>query len=1003
MHYSLPLRASGALLSILSTLAMASSSPAGNEPRRRKATIPAKRATTGRVVFAHVVMGDWQSYTAADWQADITLAKAANIDAFALNCGHDSSDPTQLGYAYSAAEAIGGFKVFVSYASLFGSSDNIISQYIAPFAGRSGQFLYNGMPLLSTFSGEVSGTYLEGNSSINAAWTTLKSKASAQGFNIFFLPFWTGLDASSAVSTHPVVDGIGQWLSWSSAPLVGLLLPLSAFKVACAEASYQPQSLPGSVSISAAQTTIDDRNLRISIYKSDQWLIVTRYLQLLAMSHVPDLIELQTWNDYGESHYIGPVRANAGLPGGTVSSSTYVNSGTPHSAILGLISILNVYYKTGVFPIIAQTQLEPSGIDHIHREHPPPTTQLVGRTIGIDSIYVAVVVKPGSAATTVVVTIGTFTVTQAVSSGSVNLVKCQLVSGTPSFTFLNAAGVTLANQSGSEITATSVYYDYNFVAGVLPYVEAVAQASSTSSKASSSITLASSSSALPSSSKLSSSKSSASSVSSKASSTVSASSIRLSSTSKPASSASSKLSSATKPASSSSSKISSTSKSASSFSSKSSSTSKSATPSSSTTSSTTKPTSSSSQLSGTSKSASSSTQIPSSTKPNSPSSQPPSSNSSASSSSKGSSTTSRASSSLSQLSSTASPSSSSSSASQSPSASKPSSSQRSSTTKPSSSQSSTSTKPTLAPSSTSSSSTAIPVASSAPAPTPANSTRTVFAHVVAGVWQSYTADDWQAGASLSPTHFLADISLAKAANIDAFALNVGDDDSDPYQLDLAYSAAESIGGFKLFISLDMVYAGKFGSIDTIISRYIVPFAGRSGQFYYQGRPFLSTFAGENPGTWLEGNSDINSTWSTFKSKASAQGFDLFFVPFWTGLDASTAVTSHSVVDGIAQWLSWPDTNASPSTNIDVAFQADALRNGKVYCAPVIQLGNTTTSQTVTSGSINLVKAPLVVGTPTFSLLNSAGNVVASQSDQAITGSSQYYNFNYLAGVLSYSG
>lgn len=48
----------------------------------------------------------------------------------------------------------------------------------------------------------------------------------------------------------------------------------------------------------------------------------------------------------------------------------------------------------------------------------------------------------------------------------------------------------------------------------------------------------------------------------------------------------------------------------------------------------------------------------------------------------------------------------------------------------------------------------------------------------------------------------ADVKLAIATGVDAFALNVGGDMSDPTQLDLAYSASEALG-FKVFISLDM--------------------------------------------------------------------------------------------------------------------------------------------------------------------------------------------------------
>jgi glucan endo-1,3-alpha-glucosidase len=59
----------------------------------------------------------------------------------------------------------------------------------------------------------------------------------------------------------------------------------------------------------------------------------------------------------------------------------------------------------------------------------------------------------------------------------------------------------------------------------------------------------------------------------------------------------------------------------------------------------------------------------------------------------------------------------------------------------------------------------------------------------------YTYDTW-----------LADVNLAHASGIDAFALNVG---TDPWQKDRvkdAFDAARDSGtGFKMFMSFDMAY------------------------------------------------------------------------------------------------------------------------------------------------------------------------------------------------------
>ncbi|KAL8284242.1 hypothetical protein RQP46_004991 [Phenoliferia psychrophenolica] len=68
-----------------------------------------------RVTEFGIPQGDFQSYTSADWAADIALAKAAGIDAFALNVGGDSTDVAEMKIAFAAAEADGTFKLFFSF------------------------------------------------------------------------------------------------------------------------------------------------------------------------------------------------------------------------------------------------------------------------------------------------------------------------------------------------------------------------------------------------------------------------------------------------------------------------------------------------------------------------------------------------------------------------------------------------------------------------------------------------------------------------------------------------------------------------------------------------------------------------------------------------------------------------------------------------------------------------------------------------------------------------
>lgn len=43
------------------------------------------------------------------------------------------------------------------------------------------------------------------------------------------------------------------------------------------------------------------------IYRSDDWLFAERWEMLIANRNRVNFAEVVTWNDYGESHYVGPI------------------------------------------------------------------------------------------------------------------------------------------------------------------------------------------------------------------------------------------------------------------------------------------------------------------------------------------------------------------------------------------------------------------------------------------------------------------------------------------------------------------------------------------------------------------------------------------------------------------------------------------------------------------------------------------------------------------------
>lgn len=54
-------------------------------------------------MFAHVIVGNTYNYNAAMWSTDVALAYSKAIDAFTMNVGQDSWQPSQVKTAYDAA------------------------------------------------------------------------------------------------------------------------------------------------------------------------------------------------------------------------------------------------------------------------------------------------------------------------------------------------------------------------------------------------------------------------------------------------------------------------------------------------------------------------------------------------------------------------------------------------------------------------------------------------------------------------------------------------------------------------------------------------------------------------------------------------------------------------------------------------------------------------------------------------------------------------------------
>jgi hypothetical protein len=228
------------------------------------------------------------NYTLQTWEDDIALAQAAHIDAFALNTAYNQGDDPQYDLAFQAASAR-GFQLFFSfdYAGNGAWPKKSVLQILNKYASHGQHFKHNGQPFVSTFEGPGSAE----------DWVDIKSQTGC-----FFVPDWSSLGAKAAMElANGVADGLFSWAAWPWGDQ-----DMTTF----VDASYlqylngKPYMMPVSPWF---YTNLPGYNKNWLWRGDDLWN--DRWLQTLYLQ--PEWVEIISWNDYGESHYIGPIRSNA--------------------------------------------------------------------------------------------------------------------------------------------------------------------------------------------------------------------------------------------------------------------------------------------------------------------------------------------------------------------------------------------------------------------------------------------------------------------------------------------------------------------------------------------------------------------------------------------------------------------------------------------------------------------------------------------------------------------
>ncbi|EHK20485.1 glycoside hydrolase family 71 protein [Trichoderma virens Gv29-8] len=300
--------------------ALSSAAPANVAIR----SLEERASSADRLVFCHFmigIVGDRGS--SADYDDDMQRAKAAGIDAFALNIGVDGYTDQQLGYAYDSADR-NGMKVFISFDFNWWSPGNAVGvgQKIAQYANRPAQLYVDNRPFASSFAGD--------GLDVNAL-------RSAAGSNVYFVPnFHPGQSSPSNI------DGALNWMAWDNDGNNKAPKPGQTVTVADGDNAYK--NWLGGKPYLAPVSPWFFTHFGPEVSYSKNWvfpggaLIYNRWQQVLQQGF--PMVEIVTWNDYGESHYVGPLKSKHFDDG----NSKWVND-MPHDGFLDLSKPFIAAYK----------------------------------------------------------------------------------------------------------------------------------------------------------------------------------------------------------------------------------------------------------------------------------------------------------------------------------------------------------------------------------------------------------------------------------------------------------------------------------------------------------------------------------------------------------------------------------------------------------------------------------------------------------------------------------
>ncbi|KAJ5750450.1 Alpha-1-3-glucanase/mutanase [Penicillium manginii] len=313
------------LLALMASLAM--TSPVGTGSTSSSSAIASLSASGGeKLVFCHFMVGICGNRKSADdYDADMKRAKESGIDAFALNIGTDPYTDEQLRFAYLSA-ARNGMKVFLSFDFNWWAPSNGagVGAKVGEYAGLEAQLKVDNKVFVSSFAGDG---------------IDVQAVVAAAGRDIFFAP-----NFHPGQGNFGSIQGALNWMAWPSNGNNKAPTPGHNVTVAAGDEAYI-NALGGKPYIAPVSPWFST-HYGSEVSYSKNWVFPSdllwyeRWQEILNLS--PRFVEIVTWNDYGESHYVGPLSS----PHGDDGNSKWAMD-MPHNGWLDMAKPFIAAFKAG--------------------------------------------------------------------------------------------------------------------------------------------------------------------------------------------------------------------------------------------------------------------------------------------------------------------------------------------------------------------------------------------------------------------------------------------------------------------------------------------------------------------------------------------------------------------------------------------------------------------------------------------------------------------------------